>query len=134
MELKMIIFFLTFFCLYGSINFYFFFRARSIFHFSGVLQGLLLCLLIIFIIAPILVRMLESLHYEHAARTLACIGYIWMAFVFLFFFLSISFELFRCLYKFFDPSASNVFLRTLTFVLAAFLSIGLVIYGYIHAP
>ena len=129
----MIIFLLTFFCLYGSINFYFFFRARSIFHFSGVLQGLLLCLIILLIIAPILVRLIESFHLEQLARMVAYAGYVWMAFVFLFFFSSISFELLRFLYKLWEPSASNIFLRTLTFGLAALLSIVLVIYGYIDA-
>jgi predicted MPP superfamily phosphohydrolase len=133
MELKMIIFLLTFFCLYGSINFYLFFRARNIFHFSGVLQGLLLCLIILLIIAPILVRIIESFHLEQLARTVAYAGYVWMAFVFLFFFSSISFELLRFLYKLWEPSASNIFLRTLTFGLAALLSIVLVIYGYIDA-
>jgi predicted MPP superfamily phosphohydrolase len=133
MELKMIIFLLTFFCLYGGINFYFFFRARSIFHFSGVLQGLLLGLIVLLIIAPILVRIIESFHLEQVARTVAYGCYVWMAFVFLFFFLSLSFELLRYLYKFLDGSTANIFLRTLTFGLAAFLSIALVIYGYIDA-
>src|SRR4030065_2288846 len=131
MELKMIIFFLTFFCLYGSINFYLFFRARSIFHFSGVLQGLLLCLLILLIIAPVLVRVFESLRYEHLARTVACIGYVWMAFVFLFLFLNISFDLVRLLYKLFG--AGSFQLKTLFFGIAVFLSVILVIYGYIDA-
>lgn len=129
----MIIFLLTFFCLYGSINFYFFSRARSIFHFSGVLQGLILFLIILMIIAPILVRVLEFLRWEHLARTLAYIGYVWMAFVFLFFFLSVSFELIRLIHKLIEPSASVVTLKTITFGLAAFLSIVLVIYGYIDA-
>jgi predicted MPP superfamily phosphohydrolase len=131
MAADMIIFLLTFFCLYGGINFYFFFRTRSIFHFSGVLQGLLLCLLILLIIAPVLVRVLESLRYEHLARGVACVGYVWMAFVFLFFFLGISFDLIRLLYKTFGTGA--VSLKTISFGLAAFISIILVTYGYIDA-
>lgn len=131
MELEMIIFLLTFFCLYGSINFYLFFRARSIFHFSGVLHGLLLCFIILLIIAPILVRLIESFNLEQLARTVAYVGYVWMAFVFLFFFLSISFDLIRLLYKAFGTG--TVPLKTISFGLAAFLSIVLVIYGYIDA-
>ena len=88
MELRMIIFLLTFFCVYGSINFYFFFRARSILHFSG-LQVAILILLISLIVAPVLVRLLESLRYEQIARAVACIGYLWMAFVFLFFVINV---------------------------------------------
>jgi predicted MPP superfamily phosphohydrolase len=133
METKMILFLLTFLCLYGGINFYLFSRARSIFHFSGALQGLLLCLLILLIIAPILVRLAESLHLEQLARTVAYVGYVWMAFVFLFFLLSISFEFIRVIHKLIEPSASVVTLKTLTFGLAAFLSFVLVIYGYIDA-
>ncbi|MBE3116854.1 metallophosphoesterase, partial [Candidatus Bathyarchaeota archaeon] len=131
MELEMIIFLLTFFCLYGSINFYLFFRARSIFRFSGVLHGLLLCFIILLIIAPILVRLIESFNLEQLARTVAYVGYVWMAFVFLFFFLSISFDLIRLLYKAFGTG--TVPLKTISFGLAAFLSIVLVIYGYIDA-
>ena len=71
MGLSMILFLLTFLCLYGGINFYFFFRARSILHLSGFSQGLILILLILLIIAPVLVRMLEALHYEALARTAA---------------------------------------------------------------
>jgi uncharacterized protein len=133
MEIAMILFLLTFLCLYGGINFYFFFRARNILHFSGVLQGLLLCLIILLIIAPILVRIIESFHWEQLARAVAYVGYVWMAFVFLFFFLNISFELLRWLYKLFEPSASNMTLKALTFGLAAFLSFVLVVYGYIDA-
>lgn len=133
METKMILFLLTFLCLYGGINFYFFLRFRSIVHFSGILQGLLLCLLILLIIAPILVRLAESFHLEQMARTVAYIGYVWMAFIFLFFFLSISFELIRGVYKLIEPSASAATLQTITFGLAAFLSIVLVTYGYIDA-
>ncbi len=129
----MILFLLTFLCLYSGINFYFFFRARGIFHFSGVLQGLLLCLLILLIIAPILVRIIESFHLEQLARTVAYIGYVWMAFVFLFFFLSISFELIRVVHKLIEPSTSIVTLKTITFGMATFLSFVLVVYGYIDA-
>jgi uncharacterized protein len=129
----MILFLLTFLCLYGGINFYFFLRARNIVHFPGILQGILLGFLILLIIAPILVRLAESFYLDHLARTVAYVGYIWMAFVFLFFFLSISFEFIRVIHKLIEPSASVVALKTITFGLAAFLSIVLVIYGYIDA-
>ncbi len=131
MAADMIIFLLTFFCLYGGINFYFFFRARSVLHFSGVLHGLFLCVIILLIIVPILVRLIESFHLEQLARTVAYIGYVWMAFIFLFFFLSISFDLIRFLYKMFGMEAVSV--KTISFGLAAFLSLILVTYGYVDA-
>lgn len=129
----MILFLLTFLCLYGGINFYFFFRARSVLHFSGLWQGLFLTIIILLIIAPILVRILESLRWEHLARMAACIGYVWMAFVFLFFFISVSMELVRVIHKLFVPGTGTLLLKTATFALSVFLAAGLVIYGYFDA-
>ncbi len=133
MEIRMILFLLTFLCLYGGINFYFFFRARSVLHFSGALQALLLVLLIFLILAPVVVRTLESLHCEQAARFVACTGYVWMAFVFLFFFLSVSLELVRFLHKLIVPETGTMALKAVTFGLSVLLSTGLVVYGCIDA-
>jgi len=133
MEIRMILFLLTFLCLYGGINFYFFFRARSVFHFSGPLQVLLLVLLILLILAPVVVRTLESLHCEQAARFVACVGYVWMAFVFLFFVSSVSLELVRFLHKLVVPETGTLMLKAVTFGLSVFLSAGLVVYGYLDA-
>jgi len=129
----MILFLLTFFCLYGGINFYFFFRARSILHFSGLLQGIILLFIILLILAPVIVRTLETMGYEHLARLVACIGYIWMALVFLFFFWSVSLELIRIVHKLIVPETGTLTLKTVTFGLSAFLAAALVIYGYIDA-
>jgi len=133
MEIRMILFLLTFLCLYSGINFYFFFRARSVLHFSGPLQVLLLVLLIFLILAPVVVRTLESLHCEQIARLVACVGYIWMAFVFLFFFLSVSLELVRLLHKLIVPETATLTLKAFTFGLSVLLSAGLVVYGCIDA-
>ncbi|MFO7570771.1 MAG: metallophosphoesterase [Smithellaceae bacterium] len=129
----MILFLLTFLGLYGGINFYFYCRLRSLFPFSGIWQGALLCLLGLLVIAPILVRTLESLHYEHAARAAACIGYVWMAFIFLFFFLSVSMELIRGIHKLIVPGTGTLTLKMVTFGLSVFVAAGLVVYGYIDA-
>lgn len=129
----MIIFLLTFLFVYGGINFYAFFKADSIFQFSTGIKIFLFFVLAVLIGAPILVRIAEGRNLEALARVIAYTGYIWMAFVFMFFFLHISGELFRWLYKFWHPAASIVFLRTLTFIAAAFLAAGLVVYGYVDA-
>jgi uncharacterized protein len=130
MELGMIIFLLTFLCLYGGINFYAFARIRSILHFSGLIQIVVIVLLILLILAPILVRVAENLHMEEAAKAIAYIGYIWMAFVFLFFLMSISLDIIRYLTSFFYPSAKSIPLKTIFFGVSVFLSFVLVIYGY----
>jgi len=129
----MILFLLTFLCLYGGINFYFFCRARTILQFSGFLQGVLLILIILLILAPVIVRTLESLRYEQLARLFACAGYIWMAFIFLFFFLSVSLELIRIIHKLVVPETGTLTLKAVTFGLAVFLAAGLVVYGYLDA-
>jgi hypothetical protein len=131
MKLGMIIFLLVFFCLYGSINFYFFFRVKSIFQFTGLLQAAILFLLVLLIAAPVLVRVLESLRYEQIARAVACIGYVWMAFVFLFFFISLSFDFVRLGYKIFGSGSFQF--KTIFFGISVFLSASLVTYGYVDA-
>ncbi len=133
MGLSMILFLLTFLALYGGINFYFFFRARSILHLSGIIQGISLVFIIVLILAPILVRVIESLHWEQLARTVAYIGYVWMAFVFLFFFLSLSLELIRAVHKLAVPSTGTLTLKAVTFGVSAFVAAALVIYGYVDA-
>ena len=130
MELGMIIFLLTFFCLYGGINFYAFARARSIFHFPGAVQLILIVLLVLLILAPVMVRLAENLHLEESAKAIAYIGYLWMAFVFLFFFLSISLDIIRYLAVFFYPGAKSIPLKTIFFGTAVFLSLVLVVYGF----
>lgn len=133
MEPRMILFLATFLCLYGGINFYFFFRARSILHFSGFGQGLIIVLLLLLIIAPVIVRALEAMHCEQLARLAACVGYVWMAFVFLFFCLSVSLELIRGIHKLVVGDTGALTLKTVTFGLSVLMAAGLVVYGYIDA-
>jgi predicted MPP superfamily phosphohydrolase len=133
MELIMIFFVLTFLCLFGGINFYAFFRARSIFHFSGVPQIIIIFVLILLICAPLLVRVAEAYRLEFLARAIAYIGYTWMAFVFLFFFLSLSFDILRYLATFFHTGAKSMPLNTIFFGMVVFLSFVLVVYGFLDA-
>jgi len=129
----MILFLLTFLALYGGINFYFFSRAQSVLHFAGLYQGLFLVFIILMIIAPILLRVFEAVHWEQAARVSAYIGYVWMAFVFLFFFFSISLELIRVIHKLMVPSAGTITLKAVTFGLSVLAAAALTVYGYADA-
>lgn len=129
----MIIFLLTFLCLYGGINFYAFARTRTIFQFPAAVQIIVVVLLILLILAPVLVRVAENMRLEELAKAIAYTGYIWMAFVFLFFFLSVSFDIIRLLAKFFYPAAKSTPLSTIFFGLAVFLSFVLVVYGFLDA-
>ena len=133
MELGMIIFLLTFLCLYGGINFYAFARARSIFHFPGAVQIIFIALLVLLILAPVLVRLAENLHLETSAKAIAYIGYLWMAFIFLFFLLNISFDIIRYLTGIFYPGIKSFHFNTIFFGTAVFLSFALVVYGFFDA-
>lgn len=129
----MVFFILTFLCIYGGINFYAFFRARSVFHFSSFPQIIIIIVLILLICAPILVRTAEAYHQELLARAIAYIGYIWMAFVFLFFFFNVTFEIIVFLYKLTGSETASLLLRHIAFGAAVFLSLIFVIYGFIDA-
>ena len=129
----MILFLLTFLCLYGGINYYAFARARSIFHLSWVIQVIILILLILLVLAPVLVRVAENLHLEVLAKAIAYVGYIWMAFVFIFFFLSVSFDILRLISAIFHPDAKNIQVISIAFGLSVFVSVILVLYGFLDA-
>lgn len=126
----MIIFLLTFLCLYSGINFYAFTRLRSIYHLQGAAQAIVTMLLILMILAPLTVRLAENLHFEEAAKVIAYVGYLWMAFILLFFLLSVSFDLFRYLAGIFYPAARKMPLNAVFFYLTVFLSLLLVVYGF----
>ncbi len=129
----MIIFLLTFLCLYGGINFYAFARVRSIFQFPAAVQIIVVVLLILLILAPILVRVAENLHLEEIAKAVAYIGYLWMAFIFLFFLLNFSFDIIRYLVTYFYPGGKSMPLGIIFFSVAVFLSFVLVVYGFFDA-
>ena len=129
----MIIILLIFLCLYGGLNFYAFFRAISIFHFSGTTEVIIIILLFFLILAPVIIRFTEKLHLGTLARSIAYVGYLWMAFVFLFFFLNITFDTARYVFYFFCQSGRNVLLKNIFFSLAVFLSFIFVVYGFFDA-
>ncbi|MGP8154624.1 MAG: metallophosphoesterase, partial [Smithella sp.] len=129
----MIIFLLIFLCLYGGLNFYAFFQAKNIFHFAGTTEIIIIILIFLLILVPIIIRFAEKLHWEKFARSIAYLGYLWMAFVFLFFFLNITFDTAIYVFKFFCQSGESVLLRNIFFSLSVFLSFIFVIYGFFDA-
>jgi uncharacterized protein len=128
----MIMFLLTFLLLYGGMHLYAFIRMDTIFQFSAGHKILIIILLVVLTFAPLLVRIVESRHLELLARAMAYTGYLWMAFIFLFFCLSIIFDAVRFILKFF-PAITAAPLINIAFGLAVFLSLVLVVYGYIDA-
>jgi len=56
----MIIFLLIFLFIYGGLNFYAFFQAKNVFHFSGKPEIIIIILLFCLILAPIIIRFAEK--------------------------------------------------------------------------
>ncbi len=129
----MVLFLLSFLLLYGGIHLYAFVRADNIFHFPAGIRILIFILLIMLIFAPLFVRIAESRHLESLARILAYTGYLWMAFIFLFFCLSVIFDAGRFICRFFPASFADTPLISITFGLAVFISFVLVAYGFVDA-
>jgi predicted MPP superfamily phosphohydrolase len=132
-ENYMIIFLLIFLSLYGGLNFYAFFRAKDVFNFSGKTEIIIIILLIFLILAPIIIRLAEKLNLEILARSVAYCGYLWMAFIFLFFFVNISFDIARYLLKLFSQELGNAQTRNIFFFMAVFLSFSFVVFGFFDA-
>jgi predicted MPP superfamily phosphohydrolase len=133
MELIMIIFLLIFLFIYGGLNFYAFFQAKNVFHFSGKPEIIIIILLFCLILAPIIIRFAEKLHWETLARSIAYWGYLWMAFVFLFFFINITLDIVQYIFRFFCQNSEGVLPRNFLFGLAVLLSFASVIYGFFDA-
>ena len=88
----MILFFLFIFVVYGSVHVYAFLRARSVFAFGPVAGAVLAAFMLLMICALFLIRSLEQHEFELTARVFAYIAYFWMAGLFLFFCVSLFFD------------------------------------------
>lgn len=93
----MILFLLTFFLLYGGLHLYFFLKIRAAFAPGAAIQGVLIALLALGLLAPLIVRASERLGLEALARLISWAGYIWMAVIFLFFSVSLLLDIYRLL-------------------------------------
>ncbi len=135
----MIFFFITFFSLYGFVYLYFFLKLKKFIPINST-KYLIPITVFLFImwLSPFLIRMLERNSYHFLAEKLAWIGYIWMGFIALFFFFSLSLDIFSFLLKpigkliSLDMSKLRFFPRTFFFI-SLILAMMLVIYGYFEA-
>jgi len=127
----MIIFLIFFLIIYGGINFYALIRAKSILLLSLPTVIVLVILLIFLIFTPLLVRVTESRQLETLAKTLAYIGYLWMAFIFIFFLSCLILDVARLLVSLFCPGVGRTpAAGRITFIIATFISLALVCYGF----
>lgn len=135
----MIPFLLVFFIIYGSAHFYVFSRIKAAFPLiSTVHQTGLIILMVFMILVPILVRLSERYGYESTSCLLSYVGYIWMGILFLFFAMSILFDVYRLLI-YFAGQLTGKNLSSLIppplylFVIPLVFSVALNAYGYFEA-
>lgn len=127
----MVLFLIVFFSLYGSMHLYAFLKVRSQFS-TGTGLSILIALFMVFMtFAPLIIRLSERGGFGDFAVFMSWIGYLWMAFLFLFCSFSIVSDLFMVTVKRFIPSVSGF--KPLAFYLSLCLSLGLTVYGYIDA-
>ncbi|HLA28393.1 MAG TPA: metallophosphoesterase [Syntrophales bacterium] len=91
--MAMTLFLLTFFIIYGGLQFYFFAKIKAAFPLSQGASLVLIAILVLMVLAPIIVRVSERYGYEALARFMSYTGYIWMGMMFLFFVCSILLDL-----------------------------------------
>ncbi|MGD8268550.1 MAG: metallophosphoesterase [Desulfobacterales bacterium] len=78
------IFFIVFFGLYGLLHLYGFVKLKRALEPGPWPLGVLTLFMIMMVLAPLLVRLLETNAWPTPARILAHIGYVWMGLLFLF--------------------------------------------------
>lgn len=86
------------------------------------------------VFSPALVRFFEKQGFESIAIPLAWIGYFWMAFIVIFFFFGLIFEIIRAaLYLTKVLSYDSVIVKKLSLLLPSIISVVMVAYGYFEA-
>ena len=131
--------FLVFYLLiYSCMHVYAFLKLKAAFDF-GLRAGIMVALFFIFmVLAPVIVRLSESAGHELFARFMAYAGYIWLAFIFLFFCSAFVMDMYRLviwlagliLQK--DLSAVSTNARYSVFIPIA-ISACVCVYGYFEA-
>ncbi len=135
----MILFLFTFFSLYFLAHLYFFIKFKN---FLSIHRPILQILMVIFLftmwLAPFLIRILERNSYHFLAEKLAWIGYVWMGFIALFFFFSITFDILAFFIKsiekllFLNIAKLKLLSKNFFFISLSLTTIFLV-YGYFEA-
>ena len=117
---------------------YTFLKIKAAFPF-GIVPGIFLgVFMAVMTCAPIIVRMLERHGYDLTARLMSYIGYSWMGILFIFFSLSLLFDLYRLFIY-----AAGLFLHrdlasiipaaAISFLILTFLALCIAVYGYLDA-
>ena len=130
---RWVIFLAAFFCIYGSLHLYILIKVRRALYLDRWSYILLVVVLLFLMTAPINARMLTQ-GYPIFSLALTWIGYLWMAYLFLFVCLAIPLDLYHLivsgLQQFFNVDWTNIMmLRRNNLALVAICAGGVMIYG-----
>lgn len=133
----MTLFLLSFFSIYGGMHLYAFLKARSALHFGPAAGSGLVLFMVGMIVAPFVVRLLERSGHELSARALSYLAYLWLAVLFLFFFLSLCFDLYGLAARMAGWLRVPAFLPRVapivSFSVSLWLASAICLYGYFEA-
>lgn len=134
----MSLFLIIFFSAYAAMNAYAFLKANAAFALSTRLSVVIIIIMALMIVAPVIVRYTEKAGYESSARIMAYVGYMWLAYIFLFCSISIILDFYRLFIYGLDLIIKKdiAFLNIsprISFLIPLFLSLFISVYGYFEA-
>ena len=132
------LFLLLFFTVYSLVHLYGFLKIRSALFFSLKTSLPLILFMMVMVAAPVLVRVLENNEFYSSARFMSYTGYVWMGIVVLFFWFSLTLDLYHLLIsgaQFIVRKDLTRFTLSPRFAFLVTLSLSLItaLYGYFEA-
>lgn len=133
-----ILFVSIFLFLYGLLHYYFYWSLKRAFILSTGTNLLVVIVLLFLCLLPILMNLTADIDNKFIITTLAYIGYVWMAVLFLFFSIHLLIDLYSLFLRFFSkisntslitfvPSQMIVFLSTIALIIL------IILYGFFEA-
>ncbi|MDI6777350.1 MAG: metallophosphoesterase [Syntrophales bacterium] len=131
-------FLLPFFLLYGGLHFYTFLKVKRVIHTGPIADLCLIVFLVTMVFAPLIVRLAEKDGFDSLSRIMSHTGYTWMGVLFLFFCLSLIFDIYHFLIYtsglILHRNFSHLILSPpYTFIISLLISLGINMYGYFEA-
>lgn len=137
-NMRFLVFFTIFTLIYSSMHLYSFIKAKNALSFGIEVSTGLGIFLVIMIFSPFLVRLFQGKSFESITIIIAYAGYTWMAFIFLFFCISLSTDICKgiaYIIGILSTGDGHRFLLSPTLVFLANIALAILItcYGYIEA-
>jgi predicted MPP superfamily phosphohydrolase len=133
----MTLFILMFFSIYGGMHVYAFVKARSALQFGPAAGAGIAVFMLAMTVAPFLIRAAERAGYDLAARALSYVAYLWLAALFLFFCLSLCFDIYglaaRITLWMRSPGVIPRVPPLLSFSISLGVALAICVYGYFDA-